>query len=282
MKIIVTGAKGQLGKELLEVFVREGYSVFPYSKQQLDITNPIQIREVFQKVKPDVVVNAAAFTKVDLCETELEKSYLINGLGPYYLAVEAKERNVKLIHVSTDYVFSGDQLTPYVEGDAPFPKTIYGKSKRLGEELALVFYENVTVVRTSWLYGHESENFVNTIKKLSDHLNEIQVVNDQYGCPTYTKDLSNVIKELVTKPSGIYHVTNEGCCSWFEFAKEIIKSLKKQTKIVPVSTEEYGLKTPRPRYSVLSNKKLNDSGIKVRNWKDGLNEYLEKEFKYED
>ncbi|MED3981903.1 dTDP-4-dehydrorhamnose reductase [Priestia megaterium] len=284
MKILVTGAAGQFGRELTEVLSKEGYIVFPYTKQELDIANPNQIRKVLREDRPDLIINSAAFTKVDLCEVELEKSYLINGLSPYYLALEAKKYNIRLFHISTDYVFGGEKTTPYEETDEAFPATIYGKSKRIGEELALAFGNNVTVIRTSWLYGHKGQNFVNTIKKLSDCLDEIQVVHDQYGCPTYAKDLANAVKGLILKSPGIYHVTNEGSCSWFEFATEIIKFLKKQTKIIPVSTEEYGLKTPRPCYSVLSNKKLKESGISMRPWKEGLREYLKKEFKdaYED
>ncbi|USL39508.1 dTDP-4-dehydrorhamnose reductase [Priestia megaterium] len=277
MKIIITGGEGQLGRELGQIFKEEGHTVLQYSKQQLDITDRTQIREILKKIEPELIINTAAFTKVDRCETELEKAYLINGIGPYYLAVEAKKKNIKLFHISTDYVYSGDKLSPYEEEDTPYPKTIYGKSKRLGEELALMACENITIIRTSWLYGHGGQNFVNTIKKLSNQLGEIRVVNDQYGCPTYTKDLGIVIKELITRPPGIYHVTNSGSCSWFEFAREIIKLLKKQTKIIPVSTEEYGLKTRRPLYSVLSNKKLNSFDIKTRNWKEGLQEYLKKE-----
>lgn len=277
MRIIITGGDGQLGRELGQIFKKEGHTVFQYSKQQLDITDRGQIREILKRIEPEIIINTAAFTKVDLCETELEKAYLINGIGPYYLATEAKERNVKLFHISTDYVFKGDKLFPYEEEDTPHPKTIYGKSKRLGEELALIACENTTIIRTSWLYGHGGQNFVNTIKELSNQLSEIRVVDDQYGCPTYTKDLGIVIKELITRPPGIYHVTNSGSCSWFEFATEIIKLLKKQTKIIPIPTKEYGLKTPRPLYSVLSNKKLNNFDIKTRNWKEGLQEYLKKE-----
>ncbi|MFE4036081.1 dTDP-4-dehydrorhamnose reductase [Priestia sp. YIM B13489] len=284
MKILITGANGQLGKCLSQTLREEGHVVLTYSKEQLDITNRNQIREIIQKLKPELIINSAAFTKVDLCEKEIEKAYVINGIGPYYLAAESKEENIKFLHISTDYIFAGDQFSPYEEESQAVPKNIYGKSKRLGEELALVFGGDVTIIRTSWLYGHGGDNFVNTIKTLSERLDKIDVVDDQFGSPTYTKDLVNVIKELITMPSGIYHVTNSGSCSWYEFAREIIKFLKKDTVITPISTRDYGSKTPRPLYSVLSNKKLNSTGIYVRNWKEGLYEYLEKEciYKYED
>ncbi|MDW7617139.1 dTDP-4-dehydrorhamnose reductase [Peribacillus simplex] len=277
MKIVITGAGGQLGKELLQLFKEEGYMVFPYTKQQLDITNRAKIKEMIEKIQPDYLINTAAFTQVDLCESDIDKAYLINGIGPYYLACEAKEKKVKFFHISTDYVFDGEKIEPYMEDDSPNPKTIYGKSKQLGEALVLDAYESSTIIRTSWLYGHEGKNFVNTIKKLARHSLEMRVVHDQYGCPTYTKDLGIALKDLLTKPHGIYHVTNSGSCSWFEFATEIVTFLKSQTVVIPVSTEEYGLKTPRPMYSVLSQKKLNSNGVSLRNWKEGLHEYLKKE-----
>lgn len=277
MKIVITGAGGQLGKELIQLFKEEGYVVFPYTKQQLDITNRTKIKEMIEKNQPDYLINTAAFTQVDLCETDKDKAYLINGIGPYYLACEAKEKKVKFFHISTDYVFDGEKNEPYEEEDSPDPQTIYGKSKLLGEALALTANESTTIIRTSWLYGHEGNNFVNTIKKLARHSQEMRVVHDQYGCPTYTKDLGIAIKNLLTKPHGIYHVTNSGSCSWFEFATEIVTFLNSQTVVIPVSTEEYGLKTPRPMYSVLSQKKLNSNGIFLRNWKEGLHEYLKKE-----
>jgi len=277
MKIVITGAGGQLGKELVRIFKGTDYVVFPYSKQQVDITNRSQIKEMMGKVRPDFLINTAAFTQVDLCETELEKAYLINGIGAYYLAHEAKEKKAKFFHISTDYVFNGEKHEPYIEEDVTDPKTIYGKSKQLGEALALATYENTTIIRTSWLYGHGGNNFVNTIKKLADYSQEIRVVYDQYGCPTFTKDIGIALKRLLTKPSGIYHVTNSGNCSWFEFATEIITFLNKKVNIIPVSSKEYGLKTPRPMYSVLCPKKLNSNGVFLQSWKEGLHEYLKKE-----
>ncbi|MFJ7938143.1 dTDP-4-dehydrorhamnose reductase [Peribacillus sp. NPDC096622] len=277
MKIAITGAGGQLGKELTQLFNNKDYEVFPFVKHQLDITNQAKIKQMLVDIKPDFLINTAAFTEVDQCETELEKAYLINAIGPYYLACEAKENKVKFIHISTDYVFNGDKAEPYIEDDVPNSKTIYGKSKQLGETLALAAYENTTIIRTSWLYGHGGKNFVNTIKKLASHTQEIRVVDDQYGCPTYTKDLGIALEKLLKKPHGIYHVTNSGSCSWFEFATEILTFLKAQTTIIPVSTEEYGIKTPRPMYSVLSHKKININGIFLRNWKEGLHEFLKKE-----
>ncbi|MEH6944268.1 dTDP-4-dehydrorhamnose reductase [Bacillus sp. JJ722] len=276
MKIVITGANSQLGQELIK-HLKDEYEVIPFTKQQLDITNRTNIKEIIQKIQPEYLINTAAYTQVDLCEKNSSEAYLINGIGPYYLACEAKNRNVKFIHISTDYVFDGQKNVPYVEEDVPNPETVYGKSKLLGEELSLVAYESTTIIRTSWLYGHGGKNFVNTIKKLINQARNIRVVHDQYGCPTYTKDLCIAIKQLLNKPNGIYHISNSGSCSWFEFATEIGSVLNSQTTIIPVTTKEYGLKTPRPMYSVLSHQKINANGIFIRNWKEGLYEYLKKE-----
>jgi dTDP-4-dehydrorhamnose reductase len=277
MKILLTGADGQLGKELVETFGEKEYTVFPLSKEELNITNVVQIREVVQRIQPNVIINAAAFTKVDHCEKEVEKAFTINSFGPYYLASEAKKRQIKLFHISTDYVFGGDKLSPYTECDVTSPKTIYGKSKKIGEELSFTVNNDMTIIRTSWLYGHGGENFVNTIKKLADNREEIRVVHDQLGCPTYTKDLGIVIKKLLSASPGIYHVSNAGSCTWFEFATEIIRLLNKSTRIIPISTEEYKVITPRPKNSVLCHEKINKLGIYARHWKEGLYEYIRRE-----
>lgn len=276
MKIVIVGANSQLGKELIKQLTDE-YEIFPFTKQQLDITNRVEIKEMIQKIQPDYLINTAAYTQVDLCETNISDAYFVNGIGPYYLACEAKKGKVKFIHISTDYVFDGEQNVPYVEEDVPNPQTVYGKSKLLGEELALSADKSTTIIRTSWLYGHGGKNFVNTIKKLISHAQDIRVVHDQYGSPTYTKDLCIAIKQLLKKPNGIYHISNSGSCSWFEFATEIGFALNSQAIVIPVSTKKYGLKTPRPMYSVLSHKKLNANGIFLRSWKEGLYEYLKKE-----
>jgi dTDP-4-dehydrorhamnose reductase len=277
MKIVITGAAGQLGKELTQLFEARNYDVFPFDKKQLDITNQASIKQILEDIKPDFLINTAAFTQVDTCETEIEKAYFINGIGPYYLACEAKVNQVKFFHISTDYVFNGEKTEPYLEEDHLNPKTIYGKSKDIGETLALAANKNTTIIRTSWLYGHDGKNFVKTIKKLAHQAKEIRVVCDQFGSPTYTKDLAVAIEKLLLKPHGIYHVTNTGSCSWYEFAKEIVTTLHAPTSVIPVSTEEYGLQTPRPKYTVLSHKKLNSTGIFLRNWKEGLYEFLKKE-----
>jgi dTDP-4-dehydrorhamnose reductase len=277
MRIIITGADGQLGKELLETFRGKEYNVFAFNKEELDITNLLQIKEVLQKIRPDVAINTAAFTKVDLCETEIEKAIIINSLGPFYLASEARKRKIKLVHISTDYVFSGDKLSEYEEIDDVGPKSMYGKSKKIGEEMSLAVNPDITIVRTSWLYGHGGINFVNTIRRLADYKEEIRVVHDQLGCPTYTKDLGIIIKELLVAPAGVYHVSNSGSCTWFEFAKEIVRLLDKPVRVIPICTEDYDTLAPRPRNSVLCHRKINQLGIYSRPWKEGLREYIGRE-----
>ncbi|MGG3888391.1 dTDP-4-dehydrorhamnose reductase [Metabacillus fastidiosus] len=277
MKVLITGAGGQLGRELVKVFSEAGYCVFPFKKEHLDITNQQDIKLVFKLITPDIVINAAAYTNVDECETEVEKAFHINGLGPYYLAKEARVWKVSFYHISTDYVFCGNKASPYDEYDHAQPKTVYGKSKRLGEELVLKTYENSSIIRTSWLYGSIGEDFVKTMLKLSEEKSELKVVSDQLGSPTYTKDLAKTILKLINKPYKIYHVTNSGSCTWHDFAKEIFLISDRKTIIKPVTTLEYGSKVSRPNYSVLSHQELNKVGIKMRCWKEAIREYLKEE-----
>jgi dTDP-4-dehydrorhamnose reductase len=274
LKVLITGSGGQLGKDLVKTFSAAGHHVFPFTKEELDITKREDIYNKLLLTSPDIIINAAAYTNVDKCEEDVEKAYLINGLGPYYLAAEAKKKMASLFHVSTDYVFSGDKTTPYNEQDAPHPNTIYGKSKRLGEELVLLTYKNSSIIRTSWLYGKKGKNFVNTMLNLSKEKNELKVVNDQIGSPTYAKDLSEAIHKLMNRPFGIYHITNSGSCSWYDFAKEILLESGEKITVNPITTAEYAIKTPRPHYSVLSHHELNKVGITMRHWKEALKEYL--------
>ena len=278
MKIVITGAGGQLGKELVEALSAQKNQVFPYTKEQLDITNREQIKRIFSEIEPNIIINCAAFTSVDVCEDEVEKAYVVNGIGPYYLGMEANLYNARLIHISTDYVFAGDKGLPYKEDDATNPQTTYGKSKLLGEELLLQNCDDLLIIRTSWLYGHEGDNFVNTMVNLSKKLSTLKVVNDQVGSPTYTKDVSAAILSLMSGKFGIYHVTNSGSCSWYEFAREIMKHVNPLVDVIPITSDEYVFKTPRPSYSVLDNGKLSGSGMKLRDWKSSLKNFLEKEY----
>lgn len=279
MKIIITGADGQLGRAFLELLLNspnDVYEVFPYSKEKLDITDAARVEAVCAEIMPDIIINCAAFTKVDLCEIEIEKAYLVNSLGAYHLGKSANRYNAKLVHISTDYVFSGEQTEPYKENDPPNPKTIYGKSKLLGEELLLKNFENLLIVRTAWLYGHGSPNFVYTMLKLAEKNGAVKVVNDQMGSPSYTMDVAQAVLSLLkVNQTGIYHVTNEGVCSWYDFAKEIMRNLKVKKEVMPISSEEYEFATPRPSYSVLASQKLNREGIRLRDWQSALADFIQ-------
>ncbi|XXM72448.1 dTDP-4-dehydrorhamnose reductase [Lysinibacillus sphaericus] len=277
MKIAITGAGGQLGRELASTLNGLGCTVFPFARNEWDIADAQSTAERLQELKPDILINAAAYTAVDLCESQREEAFLVNAVAPFYLAKETKKVQARFIHISTDYVFSGDKSTPWEEQEPPSPLNVYGESKWAGETLVLAANPDTLIIRTSWLYGRSGKNFVNTIARLSQTKSKLQVVNDQFGSPTYTKDLAEAVYFLLEQAPGIYHVSNDGSCSWFEFAKEIAAFSKCDVEISPVSTAEYGLPACRPSYSVLSNKKLNSCGFYMRGWKEALYDYLAKE-----
>ncbi|MGF7534600.1 dTDP-4-dehydrorhamnose reductase [Bacillus mexicanus] len=274
-KVLVTGAGGQLGLELCRQLKQAGYEVIALTKKMMNIADKRSVRHSFDHYQPDIVVNTAAFTSVDKCETELDKAYLINGISAYYTALEAARIGAQYVYISTDYVFDGKGTQPYKEDDPLDPKTIYGKSKKLGEELIRLATKDSTIIRMSWMYGHGGSNFVQTMLKLAETKHELQVVNDQIGSPTYTKDAAEAVIKLFSHPPGIYHVSNSGMCSWYEFAKAIMEESGLSTVILPVTTEEYGNKTPRPAYSVLSHQAIEAAGIRPRHWREALREYVQ-------
>lgn len=274
-KVLVTGAGGQLGLELCRQLKQAGYEVIALTKQMMNIGDQRSVRHSFGHYQPDIVVNTAAFTSVDKCETELDKAYLINGVGAYYTALESSRIGAQYVHISTDYVFDGKGTQPYREDGHLDPNTIYGKSKKLGEELIQLARTDSTIIRTSWVYGQSGSNFVHTMLKLAETKQELRVVNDQIGSPTYTKDLAEAVIKLFSHPPGIYHVSNSGICSWYEFAKAIMEESGLNTTITPVTTEEYGNPTPRPAYSVLSHRAIEEAGICPRHWREALREFLQ-------
>jgi dTDP-4-dehydrorhamnose reductase len=274
LDILVTGAEGQLGKELIR---RLGKicTVIGINKKELDITNQKEVENKILTLKPKRIIHAAAYTKVDQCEIDRKKAFDVNCLGTGYVAKAATKVGARMFNISTDYVFDGEKTTPYMEEDAPNPQSVYGMSKWLGERLTLQLNEGV-VIRTSWLYGHDGNNFVKTILKHAKTKKVIKVVDDQIGSPTYVNDLVENIIALLDKKSGIYHVTNSGSCSWFEFAKTILKEAGMDHKIIqPIKTEEYAALAKRPRYSVLGSTSLQ---MKPRTWNQALKEYIRKEF----
>ncbi len=282
MKILVTGANGMLAKEVKEKFSK-GNEIIATDVSELDITNEKAVLDFVKNLKPDYIINCAAFTAVDKAEECYELADKINGEGPANLAKAAKEAGTKLIHISTDYVFGGDLdiSKDYEEDEEKNPVTVYGKTKLHGEQEIQKNMEEYYIFRTAWLYGIGGNNFVKTMTKLGSTKDEINVVSDQHGSPTYAKDLTNIIYQAIEKkiPYGIYHATNQGNTTWYEFTKEILKEQNIQCKVNPVTTEEYIemmkiTQAKRPFNSQLSKNKLLKQGIEIPDWKDGLKRYL--------
>ena len=277
MKILITGANGLLGHELSSVL--KDHSLILLSHSQLDISDIDSVNKKIDSTSPDIIINSAAYTQVDNCETNYELAFKSNAIGPKNLAIKCKQLDIPLIHISTDYVFEGNEnKSPLVEDDKLGPKTIYGKTKLEGEKFVKENCDKYFILRTAWLYG-EGKNFVKTMVNLSKKNKELKVINDQIGSPTYAKDLANAIKEIIEKKSdkyGIYHVTNKGEVSWYEFAKKIFEINKIEIKVIPVTSEEFPRPAPRPHYSVLSNQKWINSGFTpMRNYEIALKEYLD-------
>lgn len=277
MIILITGGEGQLGKELVR---KLGYShkVYSLGKSELDITKKEEVDNVINLLKPNVIIHAAAYTAVDQCETEIKKAFNVNGVGTAYVSDAASKAGSKLLYISTDYVFDGESKADYMEEHEPNPKSIYGMSKWMGEQFALNL-SNGTVIRTSWLYGHEGKNFAKTMINLANKNKEIRVVNDQIGSPTYVCDLVNIISQLIYKDNGIYHVSNSGYCSWYGFAKAIFTEMGFNHELLkPISTQEYGAQALRPQFSVLTHKALVKEGIEPpRHWSEALKDFIRKE-----
>ena len=279
MKIIITGAQGQLGQELVKQLDKKyEYDVIKTDRDTLDITNIENVNTFILEQNPDVVINCAAHTAVDLCETDIENAYKINAIGPRNLAIVCEKIGAKLVQVSTDYVFDGNGTRPYREDDINCPNSVYGTSKLMGENFVREFCSKYFIVRTAWLYG-EGNNFVRTMLKLSETNSELNVVNDQIGSPTSTVDLAKAIIDLIhTEHYGIYHGTCEGQCSWYDFAKKIFEIKNIDIKVNPVTSDEFKRPAPRPAYSVLNNFMFKLVGLNsFRNWEESLKEYLDKE-----
>jgi len=278
MKIAVIGAGGQLGSDLVKVF---GTNTIPLIHQDIEVTDPISC-EVLMRLKPDVVINCAAFHKVDACEDFPEKTFQVNSLGARNVASIASKIGALNIFISTDYVFDGMKGKPYIETDITNPINVYGVSKVAGETFTRNFSDKHYVVRTASLFGvtgssGKGGNFVETMIKKADGDEEIKVIDDMVMSPTYTLDLAQKIKELIEHeaPHGIYHITNDGFCSWNKFAETIFELLDRNIKVGTIKTGDLNLKAPRPPNSSLSNDKLKSIDIKLDGWKEGLKKYLE-------
>lgn len=275
-KVLITGANGQLGKELVELFTEKGFEVYGFGRDKMDITNQAQVQEVISTLKPDIVLHSAAHTQVDLAESEPEQAFSINAYGTRNVAVAAGAVGAKLVYISTDYVFDGTTDEPYSEFSPTSPLGVYGKSKLAGEQFVRDLHSKFFIVRTSWVYGKHGDNFVKTMLKLGEGRKELSVVADQIGCPTYTLDLATSILELVNSEKyGVYHITNSGSCSWYEFAKFIFEQANMDVNVHPCTTNDFPRPAPRPAYSVLNHMSLKINMLTpVQNWKMALKSYL--------
>ena len=277
MKILITGAKGQLGRALMAQLQKEkpSYVLIPTDGEQVDITDEQVVHTYIKGERPDVIINCAAYTAVDAAQQDETKAYAVNALGAKYLAQVSEEIESKLVHISTDYVFDGLERVHKKEEDAVHPLNIYGKTKWAGEEYVRQYCSRHFILRTAWLYG-EGNNFVRTMLKLSQTQQELNVVGDQYGTPTYTKDLAKVIINLIeTEYYGTYHASCQGECSWYDFACAIFRLKEIPIKVNCITTDQFVRPAKRPSYVVLDNNKLQQIGLDTfRHWEEALADYL--------
>lgn len=275
-KILLTGSNGQLGQSILKVNNSHGeYDIFATDIDTLDITNKEQINTIFDDIKPDIVINTAAYTNVDGAEREQELATKINGLAPGLLAQACKANNALMVHLSTDYVFDGKSKHPYVETDRINPINAYGTSKLKGEQSIAKSGTTALIVRTSWLFSEYANNFIKTMLRLARQNKPLKVIDDQYGCPTYAGDLAEAILFLCgnTYSHGvtIFHITNSGYTTWHNLASQAFEYDGVDVDLTPVTTQEYGSSTNRPLRSILSNERLNSlTGYIMPHWKEGL------------
>jgi len=279
-KIAIIGANGQLGSDLCRVLAEQEIAAVPLTRNDVDVANVEQVNDVLGSIQPDVVVNTAAFHKVEQCEEEPAAAFAVNAIGVRNLALSCSRTNAVLVHFSTDYVFGAGGSAPRVEEDTPHPLNVYGVSKLAGEAIVASTWQRNFVIRTCGLYGTAGSkgkggNFVETMLKKALHHESIRVVNDQILTPTFTGDLATAVVQLIrTEAYGLYHISAEGQCSWFEFAREIFRQANLNPDLKPVSTREFASSVRRPTYSVLSKDKLKGIGIIMPTWESGLSRYL--------
>lgn len=276
MRILVTGADGQLGYDVVMLLQESNIEVFPLTRQEADITQYDSLKLIVFKYKPDVIIHCAAYTNVESAELNPEECRDVNVTATKYLATLSKSLDSKFVYISTDYVFSGAKETPYETSDEANPMSVYGETKLDGELEVKKLLNKYFIIRTSWSFGNHGKNFVKKMLELAHSRREISVVDDQVGSPTYTQDLAKTIAWLVqTEKYGTYHMTNEGYCSWAEFAEEIFKIENLQVKVKKVTTTDYPSIVKRPKNSRLSKKSLDEAEIaRLPAWKDALQRYL--------
>lgn len=275
MKLLVTGAGGMLGQALSACLQSRGHNVISVPKEKLDVTNYSQCLEVLEDQEPDLIIHCGAYTKVDQAESEPNLAYHINGYGTENLAVACNIFETPMLYFSSDYVFDGEQNQPYTPWDATRPLSIYGKSKLAGEKAVQRHLQRFYIVRTSWLYGPNGKNFVDTISSMANDRKTLRVVSDQIGSPTCTLSLSEIVADLITTGRwGVYHGTDDGVTSWYEFAKEILRD--RDNEVIPIATSEMPRPATRPKYSVLDKTTLiNTIGRELTPWQESLKTYLQ-------
>lgn len=279
MVVLVTGANGQLGQSIQFIANKYPNIQFVYTDfQEMDITNIENCQAVFAKHQPHFCINTAAYTAVDKAESESDKAHLINAVGPENLAKVCKEFDTILVHISTDFIFDGTSKVPYLETDIPNPKSIYGQTKLDGEIAIQKNWEKHFIIRTSWVYSQFANNFMKTMLRLASELDNLSVVNDQIGTPTNAVDLAEVLLKIITSCQteshevfGIYNFSNEGVCSWYDFAATIFHQKGIEIDLKPIPTDSYPTPAKRPAYSVLDKTKIKKVfGVEIKNWKESL------------
>ena len=281
MKILITGANGQMGSEFRELEERfEMYQFLFTDIEELNITDSDAVNTYFQSEDPDIIINCAGYTTVDKAEEEPEKAMLINGIAPEILSKAASASDTLLIHISTDYVFNGRAYKPYTEDDSPDPISLYAQSKYAGEVAVETNANRGVIIRTSWLYSSYGNNFVKTILKLTKERENLNIIFDQIGNPTYARDLCKTILDILPdletyQGVEFFHYSNEGVASWYDFASAIVDLSQINCQVYPIESKEYPLPAPRPYYSVMNKTKIKSQfGIKIPHWRDSLKDCL--------
>ena len=276
MKVLVTGVKGQLGYDVVNELTKRGHIAIGTDIEEMDITNASSVDEVIKANAPDAVIHCAAYTAVDAAEDNVQLCRKINAEGTQNIANVCKELDIKMTYISTDYVFDGEGERPWEPDDERTPLNVYGQTKYEGELAVQNTVDKYFIVRIAWVFGVNGKNFIKTMLNLGKTRDSLTVVNDQFGSPTYTFDLARLLVDMVeTDKYGIYHATNEGICTWYEFACEIFKQAGMDVKVSPVSSAEYPAKAKRPSNSRMSKEKLTENGFeKLPTWQDALSRYL--------
>ncbi len=290
MKILITGAKGQVGTELVLDATNRGHQVYSYGSKELDISQLDQLDQIVKDVQPDVIINAAAYTAVDKAETEQALAYAVNSLGSENLAITAKQYNIPLLHISTDYIYDGEKTTPYSETDQENPIGVYGASKLAGDQKIIETWHKHIILRVSWVFGGSGNNFVKTMLRLAEQRDELSIVNDQFGAPTSAKAISHTLLELLHSPLfnqascpwGVYNLQSDPGVTWYEFAQEIFSQaqqeglLAKTMKLNPIPSSQFPTPVKRPKNSKLKGEKLQKTfNLPIADWKKDLSVMLE-------